>query len=420
MKNSVLILGIVILLVGGVFVALRLMTPEDTWVCQDGQWVKHGNPLAAQPSSQCGTMQNANTAKTNEATANNMPKDDLSYPHISATNKFGWLDAGLSGDDVKYIREAGGGWIRPHPGAALWDAVQTVKDGEYDFSKMDEEVSYVEKNGINLLATIWPFAEWDQLNRADASNCAVSSSDEFLQSSNKKGRPSYLPLHRCNPNDWAAYQAFVTALVERYDGDGTDDMPGLLYPVKHWEVMNEPDLTDMGDGRLDFYKQDAPAYGELLVKTYSAIKSVDSEANVLIAGAAGGDDNFLGFYTEVFSNIPDAKNSFDIGNVHCISNDPGNLNFNVGAYKLMLTDAGLTKPIWVTEAEQMDGQTFDENVERTAASVKNAVANGAEKFFFTRYDFGDTRTDMSQPYESTEESTNKSVRAYNTIINSNK
>lgn len=44
--------------------------------------------------------------------------------------------------------------------------------------------------------------------------------------------------------DEAAYTAWVTAAVERYDGDGVDDMPGLLAPIRHWEVDNEPDLKN--------------------------------------------------------------------------------------------------------------------------------------------------------------------------------
>ncbi len=35
------------------------------------------------------------------------------------------------------------------------------------------------------------------------------------------------------------YRAWIAALVERYDGDGQDDMPGLRYPVLHYQVGNE-------------------------------------------------------------------------------------------------------------------------------------------------------------------------------------
>jgi cytoskeletal protein RodZ len=45
-----------ILLCGFVIVAaflIRFLSPEDTWVCQQGQWVKHGNPNVEQPTSKC-------------------------------------------------------------------------------------------------------------------------------------------------------------------------------------------------------------------------------------------------------------------------------------------------------------------------------------------------------------------------------
>ena len=32
---------------------LRLFSGEDTWLCRNGQWVKHGNPAAPAPSRPC-------------------------------------------------------------------------------------------------------------------------------------------------------------------------------------------------------------------------------------------------------------------------------------------------------------------------------------------------------------------------------
>ncbi len=47
----VLILGL-ILVIGALFIFLR--GDEDTWICQNGQWVAHGHPNAPQPSKPCG------------------------------------------------------------------------------------------------------------------------------------------------------------------------------------------------------------------------------------------------------------------------------------------------------------------------------------------------------------------------------
>jgi len=27
--------------------------PEDSWICDHGQWVKHGNPSAEKPTTEC-------------------------------------------------------------------------------------------------------------------------------------------------------------------------------------------------------------------------------------------------------------------------------------------------------------------------------------------------------------------------------
>jgi hypothetical protein len=40
---------------------------------------------------------------------------------------------------------------------------------------------------------------------------------------------------------WDDYEAYVRAVVERYDGDGIDDMPGLRYPVRQYEIETEAD-----------------------------------------------------------------------------------------------------------------------------------------------------------------------------------
>lgn len=322
----------------------------------------------------------------------------VSIPQKVLNNKFGWLGGGAE-DRGDLVVESGGAWVRPHPGAFVWDMMQKSKNGEIDFSLSDEIVGNLTSNNLGVLATIWPFADWDQKNLANANDCKVEANDEFLPKNDKKGRGSYLPQYRCKPADWTAYESWVAKVVERYDGDGVDDMPGLKLPIKYWEVMNEPDLTSPPEdnGRLDFWKGNAVDYAELLVKTSSAIKSADIGANVLIAGAAGGDKQFLDFYRTVFVN-EDARTAFDIGNVHCISNDQQSHDFNVVAYKNMLAEFGISQPVWVTEAEAFypSNTTAEQNYQNTKTSTASAIAAGAERIFFTRYNFDDFRTDMSQ------------------------
>jgi len=334
----------------------------------------------------------------------------VGIPDKVLNNKFGFLAGGEP--ENPFVGNAGAGWVRPHPGPFLWDAMQSGKDKEISFAKTDEIVKNQQKQNYGTLATLWPFAEWDQ---AGLARCAVSQQDEFLARNDQKGHGDYLPLHRCNPVDWDSYSKWVAAVVERYDGDGQNDMLGLKIPIKYWEVMNEPDLASgFEDSRLNFYKDDAASYAKLLVETAKAIRGADSSAKILIAGAAGADDRFMNFYKTVLANQEVAA-SFDIGNIHCISNERGTHDFNVGAYKKLLQSFNLDKPIWVTEAEAFNGQTAEENFELTKQSVAGAIAAGAERIFFTRFNFDDFRTDMSVKNEVSEQSIKDSEQKYQAI-----
>lgn len=123
----------------------------------------------------------------------------------------------------------------------------------------------------------------------------------------------------------------------------------------------------------------------MLIQTSESIRETDPDAKVLIAGAAGGSDQFLNFYREVFQNDK-VFEAFDIANVHCISNDEYD-SFNVEPYQKMLQEFGIRKPIWVTEAEAIISQDPDVNATQTLLSTQEALKLGAKKIFFTRFGF---------------------------------
>lgn len=52
--NSKLRLVIILLAIVAIAVVLiRIFSPEDDWICQGGQWVKHGNPSTEMPNQTC-------------------------------------------------------------------------------------------------------------------------------------------------------------------------------------------------------------------------------------------------------------------------------------------------------------------------------------------------------------------------------
>lgn len=56
MRNKIFIVGAVLVLIFVAIVAIRFFLggDEDTWICQNGVWVKHGNPSQPMPETGCG------------------------------------------------------------------------------------------------------------------------------------------------------------------------------------------------------------------------------------------------------------------------------------------------------------------------------------------------------------------------------
>lgn len=57
MKKSTIILVCIVAALVGIILIMRFSSPEDTWICTNNAWVKHGNPTAAAPLSGCGNDQ---------------------------------------------------------------------------------------------------------------------------------------------------------------------------------------------------------------------------------------------------------------------------------------------------------------------------------------------------------------------------
>ena len=80
MKKPLFIILAVIILAGAVVAFLRfgLGGDEDTWICSNGQWVKHGNPSAAKPTTGCGQAETTNQ-NVNTSNYTNLPVPNVTY-----------------------------------------------------------------------------------------------------------------------------------------------------------------------------------------------------------------------------------------------------------------------------------------------------------------------------------------------------
>lgn len=157
--------------------------------------------------------------------------------------------------DVAVATDLGLGLVRAHRPlghAFSWNVVQPP-NSEPDWTLPDHVVLGAQRGGVRLMATLYPYT--DTTFDADASMPGFDVPDESLD----------------------AWLEFVDAIVERYDADGHDDMPGLEQPVFAWELGNEPSCGD------DLC---AERFFKVASASYVVAKAAAPEALVVVAGAA--------------------------------------------------------------------------------------------------------------------------------------
>ncbi|MFH1107290.1 MAG: beta-galactosidase [Candidatus Micrarchaeota archaeon] len=297
-------------------------------------------------------------------------------------SRFGFNNAGgytAGGLTFSLAMDAGGHWDRPSPGPFSWQKIEPVK-GRYDFSSADAYVRKAGESGFTILATIWPFADWDQKSCQPLS-CMAS------------GFPG-LATMRCRPCDMQAYRDFLKAMVERYSSGP--------YPIRYWEILNEPSAR----GRLESFRGTPEEYAELLKESYAVIKGACPDCKVLNGGLAGSSDAGFAFHSKVFA--AGGAPAFDIGSVHSV-NDAA--DGNVAAFRSFLYRENVSRPVWATELSYGSGDnppsnikeyqnyfiSDDEHAQMVFKGVVRAFAAGAQKVF---YSVPSAAADASAPLQS--------------------
>jgi len=241
-----------------------------------------------------------------------------------------------------------------------WGLIE-VDPGNYNWRDTDKMVRVMQKDRVAVLTTLWPFADWDQ---------------ETCHGDQPKAKPTFPELGDSlyAPCDIGAYTAWLEATVERYDGDGLNDMPGLEYPMRHWEVANEPEMQKPG---LTFFQEDSAAYLDLLRESYKAIKAADPLSVVLLGGQAGMFDSMVEYWEPI---LQEAHEFFDVGNIHSIRSSN---TFFSAEYRAFLDRHGhQEKPFWVTEAligeSSLQGGSEEELAQIAFTGSVVSFVNGAE------------------------------------------
>ena len=276
-----------------------------------------------------------------------------------------------------------------------WGLVETAS-GERNFAITDTIVQSLDSRGLRYVGTVMPYAGWE-LRAAGYpattdSMCTRLLTEDFF----------YLDyddrMDRFRDN--GAWLRYLEAVVERYDGDGRDDMPGLTHGIQYWQIHNEPEGDHCG-----LFRADVGAFVDLMRDAYGVVHASCPGCKVLNGGAAfpmwetrpvGGSTFWRDFaamggaqYVDVIAvHYNDGKT------------DGGSIAHFETQVQSMRALLGANKPVWVTEF----GVVVDVGGQFTALSEKDAgawflrfytagLAAGVERFFsdavsFVRYPDG--------------------------------
>ncbi|MBI4613125.1 MAG: alpha/beta fold hydrolase [Planctomycetes bacterium] len=175
------------------------------------------------------------------------------------------------------------------------------------------------------------------------------------------GKPTLSGWRLNKPEE--AYLRFVKAAVERYDGDGVDDMPGLSVPIRHWQFENEPDIAS----------EDWEGYAHLHEITYDAIKEACPEARIALGGQTGGGVAvFERFFAPVLSKLGGKR--VDIYDIHYYGDAKMDWRGVKDVYdhiRRRLDELGYAKTeVWITEMGSYSGAPGDEEPKRRPARTE--------------------------------------------------
>lgn len=198
---------------------------------------------------------------------------------------FGLEYAMLGGADriIHYFSPIGARWAKINAagvGPLSWGSIEPAppKDGvhTYRWERVDKAVLRCQKAGfVNLTVVLGPSgSKWG----------AKPTSQKNLD-----GMVPHSPPKEGRLDDYGAY---VNAFVERYDGDGIEDMPGLIEPVLHYEITSE--------AHHQGYWQSGTVedYIRLMRTSYRAVKKANSKAKVILTGIWIGPPYFLPPFTD--------------------------------------------------------------------------------------------------------------------------
>lgn len=224
--------------------------------------------------------------------------------------------------------------VKHLPSTVEWGKMQKSPEAPVDFTKMDSFVREYQEAGFQeIVLGLKSLSRW-------------ASKDAPL--GNLTPKPEYVKL----------YGTWIRSVVERYDGDGQDDMPGLRRPVRYFEIgvelsTFEPEPIDEYLAMLErAYRAAHEASDEVIVAhvavlpttAFNELRRADRDTPEYQAANRRKLDRRLADMRAVLGR-PDI---FDAVNFHALG-DPYEIEYTVAWIKENTKDWKEPKPILISD-----------------------------------------------------------------------
>ncbi len=222
--------------------------------------------------------------------------------------------------------------VKYFPDAYAWGRMQLSPGAAIDFSVTDRYVREYQAAGFTeLVMALNPKCSWGSRGGTD-----LSPKPEYLES----------------------YGQWVAALVERYDDDGTADMPGLTRPVRTYEIGTEfstyePEPVDNYLGMLERAHQAAhSAFAEVRIAHCAFLTTTAFATNPgpeeYEAAFAAVDRRIMYHSLANMRAVLDHPELFELVNAHSIG-DPDEIAAIAGWLRWEMAQRGYQRPIIISD-----------------------------------------------------------------------
>jgi Glycosyl hydrolase catalytic core/Bacterial Ig-like domain len=208
----------------------------------------------------------------------------------------------------------------------FWTTVQPSQ-GTFRWGRTDSLVGALASRGVRAVPAFWGNPDW------------VTGS---------YARP---PIDTTTTQQ--QWQSFLKAVVARYGPGGSywrnaypQQFPGAApVPVQSWQIWNEPNLSKY------FAPKPSPSeYGRLLKISYTAIKAIDPNARVVLAGMTGYGEVLSWNFLDSLYGVSGIKAYFDAAALHPYASTLDKVRTPIENFCGVMTSHGDgATPLWITE-----------------------------------------------------------------------